>query len=87
LNKRLFLFWYQFRKLKIEANRTFIKFDFLMKIFQGNHKGSSASGLAEITRSGLKNQVEKSKFNMVLAFFVSFFGNEKKDHEVAAKLI
>jgi hypothetical protein len=57
-----------------------------MKIFQGNHKGSSASGLAEITRSGLKNQVEKSKFNMVLAFFVSFFGNEKKDHEVAAKL-
>jgi hypothetical protein len=52
-----------------------------MKIFQGNHKGSSASGLAEITRSGLKNQVEKSKFNLVLAFFVSFFGNEKKENK------
>jgi hypothetical protein len=34
---------------------TFIKFFFEMQIFQGNHKGSSASGLAEIARSGLKN--------------------------------
>ncbi|MDP2174678.1 MAG: hypothetical protein Q8K70_02080 [Bacteroidota bacterium] len=52
-----------------------------MQIFQGNHKGSSLSGLKEITRSGLKNQDEKSKFNMGLAFFVSFFGNEKKKKE------
>jgi hypothetical protein len=75
----------------IGAIRTFIKFDFVpqacgMTIFQGNHKGNSASGLAEITRSGLKNQIRSLNLIWCQLFLFSFaatswsfFGNEKKE--------